>query len=327
LLKIVQFGKIRHKVRFIGTTGLQPAKRLDFDSCHLHYQSPADPTRKQVDMNKMNSPQNKLFTDGEKKEIRKTVKPLVDIMGKLNNWLTDMGPDQACNPKIIGKYGQYAVDTWRSRCSHLRKICAFFFENKKQIQRLDRDFVETLDRSFGLLLDEAKMCVTLSVKENELDLLEAMSSIIATVESIYHQIIAFMQELPTAKEAAQKNDSKQNSGGEAEDAGNIPPYLAIDLSQRLITVGVTNIRITSEKVWDFVKALCSNARQGITLWNAPNWKNAIDVFRSELKEDRCDYKQFVERTKSGRQVGYTLNPNVKILRGSQVAIRRTKQKK
>lgn len=121
----------------------------------------------------------------------------------------------------------------------------------------------------------------------------------------------------------------RNTANKIAAGDNLPPHLAIDLTRRILTVGTTNIRIKSEKVWDFIKAICSNQRDKIILWNnhPSQWKNAIDTFRRELKKHNCTLKQFIESTKSGRQNGYTLNPNVIIQNGSQVGVRRTKQSK
>ena len=94
----------------------------------------------------------------------------------------------------------------------------------------------------------------------------------------------------------------------------------LDLAERLLILGTKKHRISSQKVWDFLKTLASNTKSDqIThrIDGDDNWKNAVDVLRRQIDKDALH--QVVTFAKGG----YYLAPSVKVKYGSQVGIRRT----
>jgi len=94
----------------------------------------------------------------------------------------------------------------------------------------------------------------------------------------------------------------------------------LDLAERLLILGTKKHRISSQKVWDFLKTLASNTkRDQITprIDGDDNWKNAVDVLRRQTGKNALS--QVVTFAKGG----YYLAPSVKIKYGSQIGIRRT----
>ena len=85
-------------------------------------------------------------------------------------------------------------------------------------------------------------------------------------------------------------------------------------------IGTETYHITSEKVWDFLKDLCSAHRDDRLvpmLEGATNNKNNVDRLRKKIgNENLHKLIIFVNG-------GYKLNPEVKILDGGQIGIRGT----
>ena len=112
------------------------------------------------------------------------------------------------------------------------------------------------------------------------------------------------------------------SGGNAD--ANLPDYRAFNLAQRTITIGAKTYPITSEKVWDFLKDLCSNLRYDrITAYveGERDNKNAVDQLRKQIGNDNL-HKLVIPVKGSG----YKLNTEVKILYSGQKGIRKTRLK-
>lgn len=94
----------------------------------------------------------------------------------------------------------------------------------------------------------------------------------------------------------------------------------LDLAERLLILGTKKHRISSQKVWDFLKTLAFNTKgDQITprIDGDDNWKNAVDVLRRQIGKDALS--QVVTFAKGG----YYLAPHVNPKHGSQVGIRRT----
>jgi len=134
----------------------------------------------------------------------------------------------------------------------------------------------------------------------------------------------FISELKRWIEEAKSQPAGQKptktSGGET----NLPDYRAVNLAKRTITIGAKPNPITSERVWDFLKDLCSAFRQDrivpLIEGNVNN-KNAVDQLRRLIGRDRLH--SLVVFVKGG----YKLNPEVKILDSGQIGIRKTHLKK
>jgi hypothetical protein len=123
------------------------------------------------------------------------------------------------------------------------------------------------------------------------------------------------------KEAREKSAKSDNGNGRDT---NLPDYRALNLAKRTLTIGGRTYPITSEKVWDFIKDLCSllkSDRIVAYMEGAVNNKNAVDQLRKLIgKENLHNFLVFV----SG---GYKLNPEVKILDSGQIGIRKTRLKR
>jgi hypothetical protein len=103
-----------------------------------------------------------------------------------------------------------------------------------------------------------------------------------------------------------------------------PIYTEINAAERTVTVGADECRISSEKIWDFFTTLIGNKKKGRHTPRSDglnNWKNAVDTLRRQIGKDNL--KQLLHFAGDG----YYLRPSVKIKYHSQVAIRKTKQKK
>jgi hypothetical protein len=106
------------------------------------------------------------------------------------------------------------------------------------------------------------------------------------------------------------------------DKTDIPVYRALDLAKRTVTIGVKTHVITSKNIWDFLKDLCSAFRDDRLvprLEGAPDNKNNVDQLRKQVggKDNLHKLILFV------RGGGYKLNPDVRILGGGQIGIRKT----
>ena len=93
-------------------------------------------------------------------------------------------------------------------------------------------------------------------------------------------------------------------------------YTALNLADRIITVGDEEKYISSEIVWDFLKIL---ARAKICFDMDGSYKNAVDMLRRKIGPNNI--RKFIEYIEGG----YRLNPNVKILYGAQMYIKKTRQ--
>ena len=101
----------------------------------------------------------------------------------------------------------------------------------------------------------------------------------------------------------------------------LPDYRALDLAKRAVTIGSNTSAITSDRVWDFLRDLCSARRDDRlvpSIERATNNKNNVDQLRRQIGNAALHKLiLFVDG-------GYKLNPDVKILSGAQIGIRRTK---
>ena len=139
---------------------------------------------------------------------------------------------------------------------------------------------------------------------------------IAAMAGLYNELNLFVKALPKNEPDA-KNKPPANA---AQDEPKIPDYVALDLSKRTVTIGADSHIVTSEKVWDFLKDLCSARRDdrlvsrndGVT-----NNKNNVDQLRKQIR------KSALHKVILFMDGGYKLNPEVKILEGGQVGIRKT----
>ena len=117
---------------------------------------------------------------------------------------------------------------------------------------------------------------------------------------------------------------KQNSVKPQEEGGrggtDIPEYRAIDLAKRTLTIGTKTWTITSEKVWDFLKDLCSALRDDrlVSRYEGANDnKNNVDQLRRQIDKDNI-HKLIILGNRF-----YKLNSEVKILNSGQIGIRKT----
>jgi len=98
-------------------------------------------------------------------------------------------------------------------------------------------------------------------------------------------------------------------------------YVELNLSERLLIIGIDKYRISSEQVWNFLKTLFQNSKMGrITprIDGSDNWKNAVDTLRRKIGKDSLhNVVRF-----SGD--GYFLGDDVNVKYGSQVGIRKTR---
>ncbi len=119
----------------------------------------------------------------------------------------------------------------------------------------------------------------------------------------------------------ERNTWKKPPGRAGQDKPALPDYRALDLARRTVAIGTGTHPITSEKVWDFLKNLCSafkDDRLVPTFDGATNNKNNVDRLRKKIGNDALHKLiLFVDG-------GYRLSPEVKILNGAQIGIRRTK---
>jgi hypothetical protein len=100
-------------------------------------------------------------------------------------------------------------------------------------------------------------------------------------------------------------------------------YCAINLASRTVTIGEHTYEITSEPVWGFLKTLVDNKKYDKVTPRRDghnDWKNAIDMLRRQVG------KMGLHRVVLLKKGLYYLDPSVKLRGGSQVAIRKTKQR-
>ncbi|MHC4488581.1 MAG: hypothetical protein ACYSW7_05305 [Planctomycetota bacterium] len=120
-------------------------------------------------------------------------------------------------------------------------------------------------------------------------------------------------------EKAQSPNEPPRRDGQDETV--IPDYRAVDLAKRTVTIGAGMWPITSEKVWDFIKDLCSafkNDRLISRFEGAQDNKNNVDQLRRQIGGDNLHKLIILDNGV------YKLNPEVKILGGGQIGIRKTK---
>lgn len=120
--------------------------------------------------------------------------------------------------------------------------------------------------------------------------------------------------------SAKAGDIKKSQGKDGQGTQGIPDYIALDLAKRTVTMGTKIHPITSEKVWDFLKNLCSAFKDDRLVPRydgATNNKNNVDQFRRLIgKEALHEFIVFLNH-------GYKLNPEVEIIGGGQISIRKT----
>ncbi len=129
------------------------------------------------------------------------------------------------------------------------------------------------------------------------------------------------QERDGLLKAVKNATSYRSQAKDGQDQTGIPVYRALDLAKRTVTIGITTYPITSEKVWNFSKDLCSalkNDRLISRFEGAQDNKNNVDQLRRQIGRDNL-HKLII----LGNGV-YKLNPETKILNSGQVGIRKTK---
>jgi len=131
-----------------------------------------------------------------------------------------------------------------------------------------------------------------------------------------------------ALEAAKPYLGQQTEQKPAKASGevdtNLPDYRALNLANRTIEITGTKYSITSEKVWNFIKDLCSFSKDDRIVSGydgSANNKNAVDQLRKKVGKDNL-HKLIIFV-----KAGYKLNPKVKILYSAQKGIRKTHLKK
>jgi len=136
--------------------------------------------------------------------------------------------------------------------------------------------------------------------------------LLSLINDVQEYLIAFLNTLPDNE---QQNETPQLDTG-------LPIYRSIDLANRTIIIGNTTYFIKGDDLWEYLKELCSTAKQGTFvpyLEGAKIYKNQNDQLRKLIKKD--NHRKFIFSVKG---YGFKLNPDVKILESSQVGIRKTR---
>lgn len=126
---------------------------------------------------------------------------------------------------------------------------------------------------------------------------------------------------PTAaRDGDEAGDMKKQQEEDGQHKTDVPDYRALNLAERTVTIGARTYNIISENVWNFLKDLCSALRDDRLVPRfdgARDNKNNVDQLRRQIgKDDLHKLIKFVNG-------GYKLDPDVKILWGGQIDIRKT----
>jgi hypothetical protein len=106
-------------------------------------------------------------------------------------------------------------------------------------------------------------------------------------------------------------------------------YVELNLAERSLTIGTNTKSVSSESVWNFLKTLADNKKQGqiiptCEMRDGGNiyWKNSMDMLRRMV--NKMVGKNGIQAVVESSRNGYQLAPGVKITGGAQVGIRPTK---
>lgn len=125
---------------------------------------------------------------------------------------------------------------------------------------------------------------------------------------------------------ADLTEKAAKNGGQASDGEpNLPDYRALNLAERTITIGIKPYFITSERVWDFLKDLCTAFKEDriVPMYEgAIKNKNAVDQLRRKVG-GKDNLRKLIIFIKGG----YKIKSEVKILYSGQKGIRKTHLKK
>lgn len=100
-------------------------------------------------------------------------------------------------------------------------------------------------------------------------------------------------------------------------------YTEIQCEKRTLIIGEKKVAVGSNKVWEFLKELCSSRQHNMVDPKAKDWKNAYDQLRRIVKTASPGYYEkswhsFVHSNRGGYQLGET----VKITGAAQMRIKR-----